>query len=208
MEIFQNLTNKEDNNVIVHLFDEDGKTIANKAIKLKVNNVDLDFKEKQELYYMTTTEYSAGDIPAGVMYNLEIILTDGTSYSLGSIAPIAESREKDIVCDEKGDFDKDFNIYWYDLKEINELSVTKSVRLSTSTKTEQNYDYEPVVTKKIWANGKYVMSKSDYITSKSTISSLEIKFNALKFGRVNTELLEGSEIKISGHIDKIIDFDE
>ena len=35
----------------------------------------------------------------------------------------------------------------------------------------------------------------------------EVKFSALKFGTMNNELLKGSEIKISGHIDKIIDFD-
>lgn len=100
----------------------------------------LDFKEKQELYYVTTTAYIKSNVPVTDAYRFEIILTDGKSYVLGSVKPLPENNEKDIVCKEKGNFNEDFVISWSNLKEINEISITKSVLLSTSTQTEHNYD--------------------------------------------------------------------
>ncbi len=208
VEIFQNLTDKKDNNVTVSLFDSHGKTISNKNITLKVNGVALDFKEKQELYYVTTTTYTKSNLPVIDAFRFEIILTDGKSYVLGNVKPLSENNEKDIVCNEKGNFNEDFVISWSNLKEINEISISKSVLLSTSTQTEQYYDYEPVITKKIESSGRYIIPKSGYINSTSTISGLEIKFNAIKSGDINTSLLDDSEIKIYGYIDKRINYDE
>ncbi|MDQ0639993.1 hypothetical protein QF042_003558 [Pedobacter sp. W3I1] len=208
IEISQDLTNKKKNEVTVFLYDKDGKPIRNKSIKMKVNDTDLVYTERQELYYTTTSKYSASDVPVEKEYNFQITLSNGKSYFLGRIAPLAESREKDIICDEKGDFDKDFVVSWKNLRDIDELSIMKSVLLSTSTKTQQNYDSEPEVTKKIGSSGVYIIPKSGYITSKSTISDAEIRFNALKLGTMNPQLLEGSEIKIFGHIDRYIDFEE
>jgi hypothetical protein len=208
IEILQDLTDKKKNEVTVFLYDQDGKPIRNKSIKLKVNATDLAYKERQELYYTTTSKYSASDIPIEQVYNLQITLSNGKSYFLGCIKPLGESNENDILCNEKGDFDKDLMISWKGLKDINELSIRKSVLLSTSTNTQKNYDPEPTITKKIGSSGKYTISKAAYISSKSTISMVEFKFSALEFGTMNPQLLKGSEIKIFGHIDKIIDFDE
>lgn len=206
IEISQDLTNKKKNEVTVFLYDKDGKPIRNKSIKMKVNATDLEYREKQELYYTTTSKHSASDVPVEQEYNFQIALSNGKSYFLGSIRRLAENNENDIICNEKGDFDKDFVISWKNLKDIEEISVSKSILLDSSTKTQQYYDYEPAITKKIGSSGVYIIPKSGYITSKSTISSLEIKFNALKFGKMNPQLLKGSEIKIFGHIDKLVDF--
>jgi hypothetical protein len=208
IEIYQDLMNKNKNEVTVFLYDKDGKPIRNKAIKLKVNATDFDYSERQKLYYTTTSKYSAGDVPIEQECKIQITLLSGKSYFLGSIRPLAENREKDIICDEKGAFDKDFEVSWKNLKDINELSVTKGVLLSTSTAIHQNYDNEPQGTRKIGSNGKYIISKATYINPKSTISSVEIKFSATKFGTMNPGLQKGSEIKIFGHIDKFIDFEE
>lgn len=208
IEILQDLTDKKKNEVTVLLYDKDGKPIRNKSIKLKVNDSDLVYREKQELYYTTTSQYSVSDIPVEDAYNVEIILANGEPNFLGSIKSLAESNGNDIVCDEKGDFNKDHVISWNHLKDINELTIGKSVLLSTSTKMEQNYDSEPQVVTKIGSSGIYVIPKADYITPKSTISIVEVKFSAMKFGTMNKELLKGSEIKIYGHIDKVVNFDE
>ena len=56
--------------------------------------------------------------------------------------------------------------------------------------------------------GKYVLPKSAYINSKRILSGVEFKFIALKLGDISKELAKGSEIKISGAVDKYVNFDE
>lgn len=208
IEISQDLTNKNKNEITVLLYDVDGKPIRNKNIRLKVNLTDMEYTERQELYYTKTSKYSASDISIEGEYTFQITLSSGKSYFLGSIRPLAENMKNDIRCEEEGDFNKDLVISWKNLKEINELMVSKSVLLDSSTKTKSYYDYEPAIIKKIGSRGEYTIPKSGYINARSIISSVEFKFNALKFGAMNPQLLKGSEIRIFGHIDKIVDFDE
>lgn len=204
----QELDNQKKNTAVVRLFDEEGYTVANEGIKIKVNQVELEFHVKKELYYTTTTTYVVNNIPVSPVYKFTITLTNGKTYNLGNLEPIAESSEKNILCAERGSPDKDFVISWNNLKEVNELSIMKSVLLNTSTKRERNYDYEPIVTKKIGTAGKYIVPISVYIDSISTIAGLEIKFNASKKGKLNPQLLEKSSIVISGHLDKNVNFEE
>lgn len=208
IEILQDLTNKNINTISVLLYDKDGKAIRNKDIKLKVNGTDLTYVERQGLYYTTTSEYSGSDVPVDQVYDFRIILSDGKSYFLGSIRHLGEIKANDIICNERGDFNKDLVISWENLKDVNEVSVTKSVLLNTSTKTSQNYDSEPQTPRKIGSSGTYIIPKSNYISSRSKLSSIELKFSALKFGVMSPQLLKSSEIRIFGHIDKTIDFDE
>lgn len=208
IEIDQDLTDRTKNYITVLLYDSDGKPIRNKDIQVKVNKAALNYVERQELYYTTSSGYFGNDIAVVDIYNFEIVLTNGKTYFLGSIQPIKESQADDIVTDEKGDFNKDLLIQWKNLNEVSEMVISRSVLLKTSTKTEQNYDYEPQITKKINSSGNYMLPKSGFITSKSTISSVEIKFNAIKSGKMNADLAEESKITISGHLDKTIDFDE
>lgn len=208
IEMSQSLTNQHDNDVRISLFDDDGRSIANEAIKIRVNGIDLDFRQKQELYYTTSTWYATENIPVSPVYKFEITLTNGKSYALGSLQPIGLSREKDIICDEKGSLDKDFIIQWNNLADVNEIMITKGVRLSTSTKLEENLDYEPVITEQIWGGGHYILPKTQFIKPTSIITHLEIKFTALKTGSINEQLVEKSSIQISGHLDKTISFEE
>lgn len=208
IEMSQNLTNQHDNDVRISLFDDDGRSIANEAIKIRVNGIDLDFRQKQELYYTTSTWYATENIPVSPLYKFEITLTNGKSYALGTVQPIGLSREKDIICDEKGSLDKDFIIRWNNLADVNEIMITKGVRLSTSTKLEENLDYEPVITEQIWGGGHYILPKTQFIKPTSIITHLEIKFTALKTGSINEQLVENSTIQISGHLDKTISFEE
>ena len=208
IDIYQNLSDRKDNRVTVFLYDENNKPIDNKNINIKVNGIVLDTVKITRLYYFTSNYYSKHNIPVNDEYKFEIILTDNNTYALGSIKPIAESSENNISLPERGDFDKDVELSWRNLKEINELSISKSVLLKTSNELETNYEYEPTILRKIDANGNYRFPKSSFISSKSILSGIELKFTALKFGEVSKQLLPKSEIKISGQIDKYIGFDE
>ena len=208
IDISQEPTDQKVNYATVRLFDKDGKQIANKGIKINVNGIPLAFTERQELYYTTTTSYITDSIPVSDTYIFEAVLTDGKSYFLGRIAPLEETQEDDIQVTAKGKFEEDAIITWSNLKEVNQLSISKSVLLKTSTKNELKYDYEPVVTRQINGSGRYVVPKVSYSTDTSIVSALEIKFMASKSGEVNTDLLKGSVIRIHGEIEKRIEFDE
>jgi len=207
IDITQDLTNQRKNEVTVFIIDENGKPIRNKAVKLKVNGHDLAYSERQELYYTTSSKYSGTDIPVEQEYNFQIVLSNGKTCFLGRITPLPENNEQYIVCAGKGDFNRDFVVSWKNLKDIDRLSVTKGVLLRTSTDQLQNHDFEPQVNKDIGAYGTYTLSKSQFTSSKSTISSLKLTFSATKYGLMNPRLLKGSEIRISGHIDRYVEFD-
>jgi hypothetical protein len=208
IEIDQDLSDRKKNYITVLLYDGDGKPIRNKDIHVKVNKSALNYVERQELYYMISSGYFGTDVAVDDVYNFEIVLSNGKSYFLGSIKPITESRQDNIVTDDKGDLNKDFMIQWKNLNEVSEMVISRGVLLKTSTKTQQNYDYEPQIIEKIGSSGSYILPKSGFDTKKSTISSVELKFNASRSGKMNADLLEESKITISGHLDKTIDFDE
>lgn len=208
IEVYQSLLNKKDNRIKVSLYDDDSKPIVNKEISIMVNGIVLDTVQTKGLYYTTSNYYAKQNISVGEMYTFEIVLTDKKKYLLGSVKPIEESKENTISLPDKGNFDEDMVLSWHHLKEVNELSISKSVLLKTSTELEMNYGYETTLERKIGDEGKYVFPKSSFITSKSIISGIELKFTALKFGEMNKDLLKGSEIKISGDLNKYVDFDE
>ena len=208
IDMTQDLSNQKVNQATVRLFDKDGKEIKNPAIKIKVNNIPLALSTKKELYYIESSAYVKDSIPVSSTYSFEIMLTNGKTYSLGSVAPLKEVDAKTIKVNDTGNYNDDLVINWNNLKDVNKLSIMKSVLLSNSTKTEQNYAYESLGERKISGSGNYVIPKSTYVTKASTISTLELKFIALKPGKINGELLEGSSINIHGEIEKTVDFDE
>jgi len=208
IEIQQNLADRNDNSVIVSLYDTDNNRIANKNIIIKANNVVLDTVETTSLYYTKSNFYRKENILVGDNYKFEITLTDNKTYLLGSVKPITEIDDKNIKLNETGDFEKDFVMNWHDLKEMNQLSISKSVLLKSSTRLEMTYPYEDTQLRKIGGDGKYVLPKSAYINSKRILSGVEFKFIALKLGDISKELAKGSEIKISGAVDKYVNFDE
>ncbi|WP_443947091.1 hypothetical protein ACJVDH_08275 [Pedobacter sp. AW1-32] len=206
--ISQDLTSKKKNDVSVYIYDKDGRSIRNKKIKISANKVALSYIERQELYYTTTSKYLLDNVPVEKGYELQITLPNGKTYFLGKIEALAKINPGSISCELTGDLAKDFVIYWKGLSEITELSMTKGVLLRNSTQLHRNFDYQPLFTRKISSNGKYILSRSNYVDSRSKIHSLEIRFSAEKSGIVNSRLLRGSEIKISGHIDRLINFNQ
>lgn len=204
--ISQNLTDKNENEVSVKLFDKNGDIISNDSVQIKLNGVDLELQKRQGLYYTNETRYYSTDIPIDKGYHLTINLS-GKWYALGSVAFIPEVNEEDIVTDKQTDREKDFYIKWNNLKEIHELSVSKSVLLKKSTPLEQMHEYSEEEIHKIPADGNFTVPVSYFSDSTSTISFLILKFNASKQGKVNPDLLKGSQINVRGAIKKSFDFD-
>lgn len=54
MNIFQSLRNKEVNQIVISLYDEEGKQIKNDSLKIYVNGTDMKYTVRKELYYTTT----------------------------------------------------------------------------------------------------------------------------------------------------------
>jgi len=208
IEIYQNLSDKNDNSITVSLYDGDNNTVDNKNIGIRVNGFFLDTVETHGLYYTKSNFYAVNNVSVDDAFNFEIIMTDKKAYALGSVKTIAESSADNITLPTQGDFEKDLNITWHGLNEVNQLSISRSVLLKTSTELEKTYPYEPEIIKKIGADGAYSISKSSFITSKHILSGVELKFKAQKFGEINHRLSAGSEIKIYGQIEKYVDFDE
>ena len=211
IQMTQSLTNHKNKSVQVeaNLYDKDGYAIDNDSIKIKVNGVDLILRKIPGMGLNDYEYISYEKIPYSNDYTFEIILTNGASHFLGTIHSIEESNENDIVCDEKGDLNKDCIITWKNLKEINKLEINKNVKLNKPDSTNCIYitGLDEII-KKIDSKGKYIIPKAEYIKPESTINLIGFDFKAEKSGKTNHKLLEGSEIKISGQIEKIISFEK
>lgn len=206
ISISQSLTDKNDNEIIIKLFDKEGNIISNDSILIKVNGADMELQKRQGLYYTTETRYYKTNSSVDKGYHLTINLNDKW-YELGSVACIAEVNEEDIITDKEADRQKDYHIKWNNLKQINELSVSKSVLLKKSTPLEQMHEYREEEIHKISADGKFTVPVSYFLDSTSTISFLILKFNASKQGKVNPTLVKGSQINVKGSIKMTKDFD-
>lgn len=77
MNIFQSLRNKEVNQIVISLYDEEGKQIKNDSLKIYVNGTDMKYTVRKELYY-TTTCYFLKDsaTPKDNKFAFEIELAD------------------------------------------------------------------------------------------------------------------------------------
>ncbi|MGJ1269832.1 hypothetical protein ACR78G_21755 [Sphingobacterium spiritivorum] len=206
ISISQSLTDKNDNEISVKLFDKDGNIISHDSVLIMVNGVDMALQKRQGLYYTTETRYYKTNVSVDKGYHLTISL-NGKWYALGSVACIAEVNEENIIADKEADRQKDYHIQWNNLKQINELSVSRSVLLKKSTPLEQIHEYREEEIHKISADGKFTVPVSYFSDSTSTISFLILKFNASKQGGVNPALIKGSQISVKGSIKKTTNFD-
>jgi hypothetical protein len=208
IEIYQDPSDKAKNELFVHLLDQDGNRISNDSLVLFVNDLPAKVTHKQSLYYTEESYYTLKDVPVKDSYVAEIQLSDGKKYHLGTVKALQEEDATNIVCAEKGDVNKPTVVTWSKLKEIDELSIFKSVRLKSSTAQAANYAYTDEIVKQIGSSGSYVFSKKDYADSTSTIGHLELSFRTTKLGKTNPKLIKGSMIAVHLKIEKTINFEE
>ena len=206
IDITQNPIDSKKNWMTINLFDKDGKTIRNDSLTIIVNNIETSLKHHQGLYYNDDSEYYIEVEPINQMYIVEVKLSDGKRYFLGSVRSLKEEKIENIECNEVGDINNDFLIKWNNLNDIDELSVF----ISMADKTEPNItaiDYKEEKIIKINENGRYTIPKSEYRDIKSTINGIEFDFRTTKSGKTNPKLLEDSKITIKTLIEKNVRFE-
>ncbi|CAM3957394.1 hypothetical protein MUGA111182_19330 [Mucilaginibacter galii] len=207
IEINQSPTDKLDNSVAVALLDNDGNRISNDSILIFVNGIEEKLTHKQGLYYTNESRYVFLNVPVKEKYNVEIKLTDGKKYFLGSVNALAEEKPENIECKEAGNLKDDFVIKWHGLIDIDELSVfigmTEQTEPNVTSATKKD---EKII--KIKSNGSFKVSKAEYKEAKAKISGIEFNFRTTRNGTVNSELLKNSHITIKTLIEKYVSFDE
>ncbi|KIA90200.1 hypothetical protein [Kaistella jeonii] len=216
IDITQSPTDKKDNGISVDLFDKKGRIIRNDSITIIVNGVEGELYHKQGLYYTDESKYHLSDIPVNDTYTVEIKLTDGQKYILGTIKALSEEKIENIECDERGDLTKNTVIKWKDLKSIDELSIYTSILLKTPPKREDGsdnskdkyYEYKDEIVKKIRSSGELTFLKSKYVDATSITTGFELEFRTTKSGKMNPKLLKNSGITISTSIKKNINLEK
>ncbi len=206
INITQNSTDKKDNGVTVDLYDDNGNTISNDSIKIIVNGVEGELFHIKGLYYTEDTHYDFSNVPVNDTYNVEIKLTDGKIYLLGSINALSEEKIENIECLEKGNFNNDFLIKWHNLKDFDELSISVGATEKTAPNITTMLTRDEKIIK-IKNNGIYTVPKTEYRDNKSMINSITFNFRTTKKGIINPELLENSEILIKTTLEKYISFE-
>jgi hypothetical protein len=208
IKIDQDPYDKNKNDIVIELFDEDGHRISNDAVKIIVNAMEVDIHHKQGLYYNDESSYRLSNVPVDDTYHVEVKLTDRKSYFLAEIGALKEEQDATIDCEEEGDINKDFTLKWNNLKDIDELSVMTSIIVKTKNPNVTQYDSRPDKILKIGSHGSFTVPKSEYIDSTSRISILSFKFTAKRSGKMNPKLARNSEITINTAIERSANFKE
>lgn len=209
ISIVQRLHDNGDNQIVVSLFDEQGKTIKNDSLKIYVNGTDVKYTVRKELYYTTTTYYLKDSaMPQNNQFVFEIALSDGKKIFLAETTALSLVNSQNIIYSEKGDLNKDVEVKWKDLEGVNYLEVARSLqRKKKDAPNITTYEERAPDTMKINSTGNYVISKSTFEDAEYQISALSLKFIAKKAGNINPLLVKGSSIIIYGNIERRIWFE-
>lgn len=208
IDIYQSLSDQNENTVSITLYDKNDKEIGNDSISIYVNQKKTNYTVHQNLYYTKNYFYRIENIsPEKNRYEVEILLTNGKKFSLGSVDALRISSANTIICPEEASLDNDLFIEWSNLYDVDHLILSKSIELVS--KKEPNVDYfseEAGDTLKINPTGNYVMKKETFSKPNEKLSILVFTFQANKTGTMNRELLPGSNIMISGNHEKEVHF--
>ena len=211
VHIYQRLFDKKDNRIVVHLYDEEGKTIKNDSVKIYVNGTALNYTVKQDLYYTTSTYYLKDSIaPKDNKFSFEIELSDGKKFFLAETNALELVSSKNITCPEKGDLNKDIDVRWKDLTGIKYLVISTSRKIKKKDPDYPNmitYEGQAPDTLSIPSTGQHILAKSTFDSALNQLSTVSFEFVAETQGNVNPRLIKGSEIDIRGNIEKSIFFD-
>lgn len=207
--IYQDHFDKKKNTVAIQLSDKKGDVIRNDSIVIFVNNIRVKITHKQGLYYTEESYYYLSDVPVNDNYTAEIKLYNGKKQVLGTVKALQQESIDNIDCDEKGDLNKNTVVKWKNLKDIDRLEISTSMRakIETDSNTTTVSEMAPAI-KKIARYGSYVFLKKDYADSASSINLLTFDFQTTKVGKTNPKLLEKSKITISTSMSKTINFEK
>lgn len=208
INISQSLRDQDDNQIVVSLFDEHGKTIRNDSLKIYVNGADVKYTVRKELYYTSTSYYLKDNAtPQDNRFIFEIALSDGKRIFLAEAKALSPVNAQNIIYSEKGDLNRDVEVKWKDLEGVNYLEISRSLKVKK--KEEPNvttYEERAPDTIKINSTGNYIIAKSTFENAQYQLSALSFKFIAQKTGNMNPQLGKGSSINIQGNIERRIWF--
>ncbi|MGF6849409.1 hypothetical protein QFZ51_004644 [Chitinophaga sp. W3I9] len=130
INITQRLHSKIENQVVVILSDEEGKTIKNDSIKIYVNGAEVKYTVRQGLYYTSSTYYLKDSAnPKNNQFNFEIALPDGKKSFLAEVDALDLVNGQNISYTEKGNLNKDYEITWKELTGVNYLAIARTLKV-------------------------------------------------------------------------------
>lgn len=208
IEIYQSLTDKNDNSVSVILYDKKGKEFGNDSVQILVNGKKAEYKVMQQLYYSKYYDYRAKNVPPqNNSYELHIQLSNGKKFFLASIPSLKTSSSKNIIYSKEAPLNQDYSIRWSDLHDVNVLYFSKSVKVKTKEESNiETFIEQAEDTLKIGPSGNYTLKKEKFSKPGELLSIMSFKFTAEKAGKVNPKLLKGSSSKISGYHEERVNF--
>jgi len=208
IEIYQSLTDENDNSISVILYDKKGKEFGNDSVKITANGEKAEYKIIQQLYYSKNYDYRAEDIPPqNNSYKLHIQLSNGKKFFLASIPSLKTSSSTNIIYSKEAPLNQDYSIRWSDLHDVNVLYFSKSVKVKTKEESNiETFIEQAEDTLKIGPSGNYTLKKEKFSKPGELLSMMSFEFTAEKTGTVNPQLLKGSSIKIKGNHEERVSF--
>lgn len=208
VDIYQTLTDENDNSISVSLYDRKGKMFGNDSVNITLNGKKIEYKIIQGLYYTKTYLYHTEKIaPENNQYEFQIQLANGKKFFLGSVPSLKLSSSRNIIYDEEASLNNDFSIQWSGLQDVNVLYLSKTVKVNTKEKSNvETFMEQPGDTIKIGPAGTYTLKKEKFSKPGETLDILGFEFTAEKTGTVNPQLLNGSSITINGNHDEQANF--
>jgi len=209
INIRQNLQSKVDNEIMLDLFNEEGRSLNNDSVKIYVNGIEMPFIIRKELYYTETTYYlKAKVLPQNDQFVFEITLPDSPKVFLAKARALSLVDPRNISWPETGELKKGINISWKELSGIAYLYIGRSVKRKKKDKPNITY-YEDEVpdTVKVTSAGKYTIAPSSFGDTQKQLSILSLKFIAENKGIMSTQVAKGSTIRIHGDIERHIRFE-
>lgn len=209
IEIYQSLTDENDNSLSVVLYDKKGKEFGSDSVKITVNGKEAEYKITQQLYYSKNYNYHAENIPPkNDSYDLQIQLSNGKKFSLSNIPSLKLSSSGNIIYNPQASLNSNYSIQWSGLQDVNILYLSKSVKIETKDNDSnvQTFMEQPADTIKIGPSGNYTVKKENFSKPGETLSIMSFEFTAEKTGSLNPHLLKGSSSKIRGSHEERITF--
>jgi len=208
IEIYQSLTDENDNSISVILYDKKGKEFGNDSVKITVNGKKAEYKIMQQLYYGKNYDYRAENVPPkNDSYELRIQLSNGKKFFLSRIPSLKLSSSQNIIYKENAPLNQDYSIQWSGLQDVNVIYLSRSVKIQTKEKSDiETFVEQAADTIKIGPSGNYTIKKETFSKPGETLSIMSFEFTAEKDGIVNPQLIKGSSGKIRGYHEERVSF--
>ncbi|KMQ59464.1 hypothetical protein ACM46_20450 [Chryseobacterium angstadtii] len=208
IDVFQRLTDENNNSISVILYDKKGKKFGNDSVKISVNGKKAEYKVMPYMYYSKLYHYRAEKVPPiKGNYEIQIQLANGKKLFLARIPSLPQSSSKNIIYEKEAPLNRDFSIQWSGLRDVNVLYLSKSVQVKNRDENNvETFIEKAADTIKIGPDGNYTLKKENFSNPGERLSIASFEFTAEKTGTLNPKLIKGSTAKISGSHEERVSF--